>query len=276
MYAAVGVVVFIVGAAGSFFVASSLNADDSLQSVATASETRTAKSIVDYITQSQPPSLAALTVQDGAGVSPLITGFLPDVSFAVGATATASLSLVATDASVTINEEKVLAETNEIFTQSGLVRRDLLPAVVGTAYYSSDAVSCQVQLSQVKPVTAIVACIDVSDLTKEYEAVKTLMSVYDSANPTKAIDTATIQSVRQTTRSSGAIKGSLVTIVKQPNADQIGTGSVLLFGTTSADWEFVADLSEGKSVGKVNMTAENLAKVTDKKWNGVLAGLVGV
>jgi hypothetical protein len=102
------------------------------------------------------------------------------------------------------------------------------------------------------------------------------ISIYNSANPSKTIDIAMVQSIGRMSMSKGDVTGSIVTISYELKADQVVDGEVLLFGAISNDWEYVADLSEGESVGKVNMSADNLGKVTNEKWQGVLASLVGV
>ena len=276
LFVAICLAVFIVGALGAFFIADQLNKKQPAPAATTSPEVTNAKDMVAAIQSASLSEVSKLALQSSTEYKPMLTGLLPQSSIGVSVAAGQALLYVADDSSAVIQSDAILKEAGEIFTKSGLNAVTAPVAVEGAASYANDAVSCQVQIPQAKPATVTFACVDATDIAKEYEIIKTLIGLYDAANPTGPIDMATLQSVGRTTKSQGNITGSIVNISKKIEAGQVASGNVLLFGAIDANWEYVANLSEGKSVGKVNLSTESLALVKNQKWNGVLASLVGV
>lgn len=262
--------VFILSALIVVLVLSKINtpASDDKKNVSTV----TAETLIKGLQEKQPEAIASLEFQPSAIEQFRISAQMPGADFAVAAPVSGIVVYAAKDEATKVDAGAVLREAKTYFEQYGLTESSPSAA---SASYSNTSVACQVQTQSEGKATVTYGCANASVVNEEYSKITNLLDTYNKTAGVTALTRSDISTAGQTARTSEAVSGSLLALTLK-NGTEGAAGKVLLFGAIDNKWEFVADLSTGKSTGKANVSDENMTAIKDPKWNGVLGLLVGV
>lgn len=178
--------------------------------------------------------------------------------------------------SLDIPAETIMKESEIAFTKLGFetVATGDSNVSMDSMTFKNDAVICQVSVQASEIATTTYSCTSDSKSTEERSTIKVLTDLYNTqASDDKKITSPSL--ISRTTLNRDGVTGSVLS-VQYPQSEAPKKGAVLLFGAINDEWQFVADLSSGKSNGKTNIPAGNTDMITDAKWKGVLAELTGV
>lgn len=158
-------------------------------------------------------------------------------------------------------------QTNDYFASQGLQKLDGGNETIDQ--YAGRGVICQANFAESGVPTVLYTCVSDEALNEEYEQVEELLDTY-RATGRQVVD---FDVASRTSHQRDGIEGSVLHLSPQTVNDQ-NSGAQYLFGAVDGNWEFVADLTNGTSLGKVNTTPEADEKITDPKWDNVLYELL--
>jgi uncharacterized protein YpmB len=233
----------------------------------------TSQIIVQGLRDAPIASLAPLKYQTTDAQQFIVSAQPENNSFTVSVPADAVVVYQDATQGATLEKEAVLHESKEYFTSMGFSEK----TTTGSgATFMNDNVTCQVQVQATGYATVSFACADAASQRAEYEAVMKLIGVYNQAASANAVVTETISTASRTIQKKDAVEGALLALSYKEPKEGVQAGLVLLFGGINHKWEYIANVSEGSSTGKANVPESALKAIKDAKWQGVLAGLVGV
>ncbi|HWT40866.1 MAG TPA: hypothetical protein VN081_06415 [Dongiaceae bacterium] len=232
----------------------------------------TADSLIKGLQSTPPSAVSSLTEQPASAGQFGITVKLADESFPVVTPVKGVVAYAAKDTKTTVDAAAVLQQAATYFKAQGMTES---ASSATSASYATTNTACQVTVQTQAPATVTYGCADTAATKDEYQKINLLLTTYKQSNQAQAIDTATITGAQRTEQDKGDVSGALLMVTEKATTNG-PTGRVLLFGALKGQWQFVADLSSGKSIGKTNVPDESVAAIKDPKWNGVLATLVGL
>lgn len=239
-----------------------------VQPATSSAQTLGAEALIEAI---RTASLSSLEVEPAGSTDLRVNAQPSGTSFAVVASTPYGLLYSAASDARGLEPDVAMQDIGSLLRGRGL---DKQSGNATTANYQGDKAACSVQIQTEGRRVVSVACVDVDEQKNEYEAVQKLLTVYaqtPSAVPLKAEE---IVSAERTTSQRGAIEGAVLAVTyKKENATK---GMALLFGAQDGVWEYVANVGEGENTGRASVSESARSAITDSKWNGVLAGLVGV
>ncbi|MAU33721.1 hypothetical protein CL689_07195 [Candidatus Saccharibacteria bacterium] len=161
----------------------------------------------------------------------------------------------------------VRQQTEGYFIGQGLDK--LSSSSDATDQYAGRGVICQANFVTSGVATVVYACSDEAALSAEYDQIEQLLNTYKETGA-QVVD---FDVASRTSLQRDDIEG-VVLHLSPDRADEQNKGAQYLFGAINGDWEFVADLTNGTSLGKVNTTPEAEVKIADPKWDNVLYELL--
>lgn len=267
----VGIIALLAVAAGTVFVLSKLNGVPSEKANVGGDSQTSAGDIIKDLRVSIPSTLTSFSSQVAAKGQFKITAKSSDKAFSVAIPADEVLVFTPKDKSGVSNPAAILADSKKYFESQGLTET---ASTSSSASYANQASLCQVQIQTGEAGAVMYGCSASDAVQKEYAAVTALIKLYNGAHPTKTIAESSFASASRTLRQKDTVEGAILSL--QPSDAASGTGKVLLFGAVSGNWEYVADLTTGENSGKANVPSDAAVAIKDKKWDGVLSGLVGL
>ena len=266
-----GIIALLAVAAATVFILSRFNVAQPSTSRDTSQLSHVAaKDVIEALSTSRPASVAALAGKQVTGDQFKVTVKIPGKPFSIAVPAQYSLWLSQEDGKDVSNVSDVLSQSKAFFESKGLAETISAEA---SASYASDVAVCQVQIQAGETGRVLYGCTDIKIAQDEYEAIAKLIGLYNRVNVSQPLLQTAFSGAERTVQKSDSIQGAIVSLLP---TSATTTGKILLFGAINDNWEYVADITTGNSTGKANVPDEALPLIKDKKWNGVLAGLVGV
>lgn len=231
----------------------------------------TATSLIEDIQVESDGELSGFEKQAGSAAQQSVIATQEGASY--------SVSLIADDAAVyqkdqtpqqtvDASEYRSLRATAETFFQDrGLVKSS--KSSDSADIYTSAAVTCQVNVAQSGVPTIGYGCADATAVAAMYNDVEKLIETYESTQGALR----DFSAANLTTQKENAITGAILAITPEEPTEE-WSGNQFVFGAIDGQWEYVADLSEGASNGKFNVSEGALAAMSDPKWQSVLVSMI--
>lgn len=267
----VGVFALLLVAVGTVFVLSKLNVEQPKKKDEVATSQLSAAAIIEGLQANTPSSLVSFSSEMAAKDQFKITAQLSNKPFSVAIPADAVLVFTPKDKKSVSDAAPFLTDAKKFFESQGL--RETSTSSTSASYENQSSL-CQVQIQTGEVGAVTYGCTASDALQKEYATITQLIEVYNRANPDKVIAETSLASAERTTRQKDSVEGVILSLLS--GTKDAPHGKILLFGAVAGNWQYVADLTTGKSSGKANVPSDAVSLIKDKKWNGVLAGLVGL
>ncbi len=237
------------------------------QPTAVASATTANTIISDYISLTTVHALAGnYQIQQDSSASSYITLRGDSETYTTSVPTTSYALFYASNAKEPDDSQAVLSQTTSFMSNRSFAKVDnppdiqSLPGQTVTTYSYLGSV-CQLTSSPTTvPEFYTIACVNKSDITKQYNSIQTLLALYEKNHPLPTFTRATAS-----TTTSG--DKSMTTI----SLNVANSHPLLLFAAVGGDWQYLGDLSTGAaSNGKYALPPDVQTAIHNPKYGDFL------
>lgn len=242
-------------------------APTSTQSTTTPSATSANTVISDYVTLNGVQALANnYQLQQDASTSTYITLRGDGQTYTTSVPTAAYALFYANSSSEPNDSQAVLDQTTSFMSNHSFskvenpVGMPSVPGQVVTTYAYQGSV-CQLTSSPTAvPEFYTIACVDKSDIAKQYDTIQNLLALYEKTNPLPSFNRAVATTITSGNKSMTTL--SLAVTSGHP---------ILLFAAVNNNWEYLGDIGSGPSSnGKYALPPEVQTAIHDPKYGDFL------